>query len=371
MKLIKNNKWKMIISSIIIMLPSLVGILGAKTLPEKIAIHWGFSGEADGFMSPLSAFLILPAILLGVHWLCWILTAIIEKNNDQNKKIYEIMFWIMPVMSLFCSGMILASALGHTDNIFAYVMLLLAVMFIVIGNYMPKSTRNRTAGIKIKWTLANDENWNATHRFAGKVYVVVGFICLLAIPLPEKAFPLVMIGVIVACVIIPLVYSYAFYKKQLSEGKVTKEEYNKEYVKMFGNSKIGVIVTVIITTVILAGVAVLMFSGSIEASCDEDSLYVKASFSGNFSVKYEDIDGIEYRENGVDGQRIYGFASARLLLGNFKNSEFGNYTRYTYTKPDDCIVLRIDEKIVVIGTDDAKMTKALYEELSAKIGAME
>ena len=101
MKLIKNNKWKLIISSIVIILPTLIGIFGAKALPEKIAVHWGFSGEADGFMSPMSAFFVLPAILLGIHWLCWILTALIEKNNEQNKKMYEIMFWILYYKNIF------------------------------------------------------------------------------------------------------------------------------------------------------------------------------------------------------------------------------------------------------------------------------
>ena len=367
MKLIKNNKWKLIISSIVIILPTLIGIFGAKALPEKIAVHWGFSGEVDGFMSPMSAFFIIPAILLGIHWLCWILTALIEKNNEQNKKMYEIMFWIMPVMSLFCSGMILASALGHTSNIFAYVMLLLAVMFIVIGNYMPKTTRNRTMGIKIKWTLANDENWNATHRFAGKVYVAIGFLCLLAIPLPEKAFPLVMIGFIIACSLVPLLYSYIFYRKQLASGSVSKEEMKKEYAKMFGNSKAAIAVTAIIVVIIFVLVAFLMFTGDIKAVCTDDSFDVKASFSEDFSVKYEDIDSVEYREGGVDGQRIYGFASARLLMGSFKNKEFGNYTRYTYAKDLPCIVLKIDERVVVIGTDNAEATKEIYDTLTSKI----
>ncbi len=367
MKLIKNNKWKLIISSIVIILPTLIGIFGAKALPEKIAVHWGFSGEADGFMSPMSAFFILPAILLGIHWLCWILTALIEKNNEQNKKMYEIMFWIMPVMSLFCSGMILASALGHTSNIFAYVMLLLAVMFIVIGNYMPKTTRNRTMGIKIKWTLANDENWNATHRFAGKVYVIIGFICLLTIPLPEKVFPFVMIGVILACALTPVVYSYAFYKNQLKGGRVTENEVKREYAKMFGNSKIAIAITAVMMVITFAVVGVLMFTGDINISCGEDTLSVNASFSDDLEINIDDIDYIEYRENSVDGQRIYGFASARLLMGNFKNKEFGNYTRYTYAKDLPCIVLKIDERVVVIGTDNAEATKEIYDTLTSKI----
>ena len=47
--MIKNNKIKFIISSLIILLPMLIGIFGGKLLPEEIAVHWGLNGEADGY----------------------------------------------------------------------------------------------------------------------------------------------------------------------------------------------------------------------------------------------------------------------------------------------------------------------------------
>ena len=76
-----------------------------------------------------------------------------------------------------------------------------------------------------------------------------------------------------------------------------------------------------------------------------------------------DIEDIEYRENGVDGQRISGFGSARLLLGNFKNDEFGAYTRYTYTGEKPCVVLTVNGKTVVVGTDSEAEVKQIYERI--------
>ena len=70
-------------------------------------------------------------------------------------------------------------ALGKEMNPALIVSLLLGFMFIIIGNYLPKCKQNFTLGIKIKWTLENEENWNKTHRFAGKVWFIGGFIMLL------------------------------------------------------------------------------------------------------------------------------------------------------------------------------------------------
>lgn len=58
------------------------------------------------------------------------------------------------------------------------VPVLLGLLFLWVGNYFPKLRRNRTLGIKVSWTLGNEENWNRTHRFAGKVWVAEDFFFL-------------------------------------------------------------------------------------------------------------------------------------------------------------------------------------------------
>ena len=364
--MIKNNKGKLILSSIVLLLPMLFCLL-SELLPEEITIHWGLNGQADGFVDPKAAFLIVPLVLLAVHWLCVILSAVIDKNNAQNKKLMRIVFWIIPAISLASCGSIFAIALGYTANVFTAVLLLLAVLFIVIGNYMPKTTRNFTMGIKIKWTLASDENWNATHRFSGKVYVVAGILCLPAIFLPETAFPFVAFGLILACVGLPLIYSYRLYKKQLAAGTLTKESMDEVLGKFTKNSKPIAIITIIIVAVILLVVAFLMFTGGVELMPGEESLTVEASFMTDLTLAYDEIDSVEYREGGVDGVRVYGYGSARLLIGQFKNDEFGFYTRYTYTGKLPAIVLTVGEQTVVLGTENAEETKEIYERLLAEI----
>jgi len=366
--MIKRNKWRAILSSIVILLPALLGFV-SHLLPEEITVHWGVDGTANGWMSPSLFFILLPCILLAVHWVCLLISSAMEQGNTQSKKVENLVFWIIPAISLMVCGITLSIALGYTSGIFTAVTVILAIAFIVLGNYMPKMTRNATMGIKIKWTLSNDENWNATHRFGGKVAVAAGFLCLLAIPLPSAAFPFLALVTALAVALLPTVYSYRFYKKQLADGRATREDYEKGYREILSpkNQKtVGIIVTVIVAS-LLIGLLPLMFTGSIKTTLGEDALTVQASFWSDLTLDYADIESAEYREAGVPGERIYGYGSARLLLGSFQNDELGTYTRYTYTKTTPCIVLKTSRGIFVIGADTAQEVKEIYNRIAAEI----
>ena len=66
-------------------------------------------------------------------------------------------------------GIMYRAAFGKEFDLAFFMPAMLGVMFIFIGNYLPKVKQNRTLGIKISWALNNEENWNKTHRFGGKV----------------------------------------------------------------------------------------------------------------------------------------------------------------------------------------------------------
>ena len=66
------------------------------------------------------------------------------------------------------------------ENLFmAFIYYGTGLMFMVIGNYLPKVKQNNTIGIRVVWTLQDEENWSATHRFSGKIWVASGILCML------------------------------------------------------------------------------------------------------------------------------------------------------------------------------------------------
>ena len=215
--MLKKNKGLMILTSVIILLPVLAGILLWDRLPEQMATHWGGNGEADGWSSRPVAVFGLPLFLLAIHWMGVWMTGQDRRNRNQNEKVLQMMFWIAPVISLFGMGSTYAAALGQPPRIDRLAMLLLGIVFTIIGNYLPKCRQNYTIGIKIIWTLSDEENWNATHRLAGKIWTAGGLLLLLCAFLPGTVLPWVMPVVLGIMVVIPIVYSWWFQRKQKGE----------------------------------------------------------------------------------------------------------------------------------------------------------
>ena len=101
----------------------------------------------------------------------------------------------------------------------------------VIGNYLPKVKQNNTIGIRVVWSLMDEENWNATHWFSGKLWMASGILCMLCGLFGESMAALVVYIVsIMAAAIISILYSYLFYKKKLATGEGLKIQYNTKKV---------------------------------------------------------------------------------------------------------------------------------------------
>lgn len=359
--MIKKNKKQLIISSIVILLPIIAGLVMWNILPERMTTHWGVYGQANGWSSKTLAIFVLPVILLVVHWLCIVITAKDPGNKNQSNKIFLMIIWIFPVVSLITNGMMYAYALGNDISMEIGVRILLGIMFVVLGNYLPKCKQNHTIGIKVTWALRNEENWNKTHRFAGRVWVLGGVLFLATLFVPMESMVYVFLVIVLLLSFLPMIYSYAYYRKQLKAGTATKGDaaatpYEKK------STKIALIFGVIV--LILAGV--LMFTGNFEVQFDDTSFTVDATYWGDITINYIDIDNIEYRDQDKPGERTFGYGSLSLLMGEFENSEFGRYTRYSYSKCNSCVVISVDGKILVINGKDEENTQEIYRELKKK-----
>lgn len=206
----KENKLRIIISSIVTILPVFFGLAVWDKLPEKVAVHWGVDGNPDGYAGKFTAVVLLPLLVLFIYWFSLFFTLLDKKNKGQNKKVFGIIFWICPAVSLVVSGITYMQAFDVEFNIGSICMALVSVMFIVIGNYMPKCKHNFTIGIKIPTTLSSEENWNATHRFAGVVWVICGVLLLPCSFLPMPFIPFLL--TLIPMILIPIIYSIIYDK---------------------------------------------------------------------------------------------------------------------------------------------------------------
>lgn len=207
--MIKRNKGIIFLTSLITLIPMLVGLILWNKFPDQVPIHWNTTGEIDGWGSKVFAVLLLPLFLLGVHWFCIVVTAADPKYKDIEGKPLQLVLWICPFMSVLVCTLVYATAWGVPLSVEVLMPLLLGAMFLIIGNYLPKCKRNYTIGIKVSWALEDEENWNATHRFAGKVWVLGGAVIMATSFLGSF---LIFFPVTVIMTIAPIVYSYLYYR---------------------------------------------------------------------------------------------------------------------------------------------------------------
>lgn len=365
MTIIRKNKWQLLLSSLIILLPVMAGFLLWKVLPEQVVVHWGIDGKADNWMTKGLAIFVTPLILLAIQWICVILTALDAKNKEQSSKVMNAVLWIIPITSLVTSGITYSVALGMDVNIDIAVRILLGIMFLVLGNYMPKCKQNHTIGVRVIWALHNEENWNKTHRFAGRLWVAGGVVLLATLFIPLEICVIGFIPFIIILSFAPMIYSYMYYKKQLLEGTATKEE-----GKVAAPEKKIVAVSMIFGILVIAFVLFVLFAGKYEVQFSESSFTINASFWNDATVNYADIEQIAYREHddaNAAGNRTFGYGTPSLLMGEFKNEEFRAYTRYTYTSCDSCIVLTVNGKTLVLNGKDKAQTESMYNELLKRV----
>ena len=214
--MIKRNKGILILTSIVIMLPVIIGLLLWNRLPEQMPTHWNINGEVDSWSSKRVAVFGFPSLVLALHWLCFLASTADPKREAYTKKMLTLVLWICPIISLLVSSLTYSKALGFDLSVNIIMPLLVGLMFLVIGNLLPKMRQSYTMGIKLPWTLNNEENWNKTHRFGGKVWVIGGIITMATAFV--GSFWLLM-AVLAAMVLIPTVYSYLYYRKQQKETK--------------------------------------------------------------------------------------------------------------------------------------------------------
>lgn len=323
------------------LLPALIGLALWRTNPQTAF--------------PL-AVLFTPVLLALTLALCLHLTEKLEKDREKNKKINSVVIWLIPVLSNFTFWISYALVFrGMKLNMMQLMSWLFAGIYLVLGNYLPKCRPNSVVGFRVKWTASTEENWNATHRLAGHCYVVCGFLMLIGSFLPEKAAE-GLAALLVLSNAIPLVYSYAFYKKQQRQGVAFQPR--PKWEGKLNKAALG------FTAAILVLVAGSLFTGSVKYRFSDTALNVDVSYYGSASIPYADISEVELRRENVDGVRQWGLGSFRLLAGYFHNAEFGDYTRLTYYNPQSTIVVRTSEgKIFVLSDKTPQDTQMLYEKI--------
>ncbi|MDR3191385.1 MAG: SdpI family protein [Lactobacillaceae bacterium] len=199
-----------IITTMATALPIVYGVIFYNQLPARMAIHFGLSGQANGWSNKFSAVIGIP-LLLAVFQLIMVLSMKFNlKQQSQSPKVTLIILWLIPLISNVISVVIISKALGQNFPILPVISVMLGVIFIGLGNYLPKTAPNYLIGFRIPTTFSNPENWQKTNRLGGLMMVMSGVLVTLAgiIGFWITSVPTIaLIIAMVLIVIVPLIYS--------------------------------------------------------------------------------------------------------------------------------------------------------------------
>lgn len=211
MNMLKKYRGTLIAGTLVILLPMLVGLILWTRLPEQLPTHFGTSGEVNGYSSKAFAVFGLPGFLLAVHWLCALTTGIDPKARNLEGRMFQLVLWVCPVIAVMVMVLVYGNALGYGIRAELVVPLVLGLLFVMMGNWLPKCKQTYTLGIKLPWTLEDEDNWNRTHRFAGPVWVACGLIVMFGAVMGGIW---VMFPVLAVMVAAPTVYSYLLFRRK-------------------------------------------------------------------------------------------------------------------------------------------------------------
>ena len=191
------------------------------SLPERIPMHWGANGAVDGW-GPRWAASAMGALPLGLLFLFYVVPRVDPKGEAYRKsgKFYQ---GFVTAFTVLLCGMTWLSELSVWGIVPArgavnvLVSVKIGVLFIGMGNYMPRIRQNYTLGIKTPWALADPDNWRRTHRMGGRCFIVMGMLLivigLISSAVPESQLMMMLLVAVFVPVIVPFVYSYLIWRK--------------------------------------------------------------------------------------------------------------------------------------------------------------
>jgi uncharacterized membrane protein len=182
-------------------------------MPERMAIHWGVDGNANGYGSRFIGLFPLPILALVV----WVLLRFLpmldpfKKNIEKFKPTYHTFIVVVLAFLLLIHISTIGYNLGQRFNLNLVILPAMGVLFFYTGVLIGKAKRNYFIGIRTPWTLASDKVWDRTHALGGKLFKLSGLISIVCAFFPFGIYALLTSAI--ASSALSIVYSYVLFSR--------------------------------------------------------------------------------------------------------------------------------------------------------------
>jgi uncharacterized membrane protein len=187
-------------------------------LPARIATHWNFRGEPNGYSSRFVGAFVFPLVILGFAGLAQVLPKIDPRGKNYAK--FDDTYWLLINGVLIFAGVmylaVIGNAIGAPVPIRRVMPAALGFLFIVVGNYLSRVQPNWFLGIRTPWTLSSDTVWRKTHRLGGWVFVIAGVLFVASAFVPGLTAGIPLAVIIVGLAVTPVLYSLYLWMRERS-----------------------------------------------------------------------------------------------------------------------------------------------------------
>lgn len=196
-------------------------------LPETVAAHFGANGIPDRYGSKYEAFL-LPAIILFTSIVYFLFRKFaVRSSTDDNSRtarhldiVDTTVLCVNIILNAVCVMVLILmkhpAMMTNAENlIFPIIATVIGVMFVMIGNIMPKTKPNSFVGIRLSWCMDSDEHWYIANRAGGIALVFSGIVTIISGLVLRSGY--YVVGMIIALIVsltVATVYSYVIIKKE-------------------------------------------------------------------------------------------------------------------------------------------------------------
>ena len=213
-----NKKFSLnnIVQVLILIASVILSVYFYQIFPAVVPTHWGISGQANSFGPKWVGAFVIPIIIFILYFIFSLLPKIDPKhgNYEDFKQAYNA-FKTAIMAVLFAIYLITSlNIIGVAVSVSLWVPALIGLFMVIIGKYLGQVKSNYLVGIRTPWTLNNEDNWNKTHSFGVKVFVVGGLLLSVDGLLPNVWRMPLFLTTIIIIVLVPIVYSYVLYRKQ-------------------------------------------------------------------------------------------------------------------------------------------------------------
>ncbi|WP_304758288.1 SdpI family protein [Faecalibaculum rodentium] len=349
-QILKYRK-ELAVETLVLLLPTLAGLVLPASSSDFLRLEWQW---------------LLPAFNVAVFWGTFLFCAAVPSFGRVTGNTVTFLFRLLTVSETAVCLILMALDYGSSFSVVTLINGMTTLLFLVIGNILPKIGPNSVIGIRTDWAMQSEEAWNYTQRQGGRLIVLASLIMLLCCFMPgwqpQVLYWTALLGSVAGSIWISWNYArdHPAPKAAALQGPQEKKA-----------EKTAAVVTVVLLVMVALGIGALLALSEYQVVFRQDRLVLDANTAPDTSIKYAQIQSIQLVDpddpQAAAGSKVIGYNGFGLEMGTFDNSLFGQYSRYV-REGGPVIVVKTGSETVVFDGKDPQETRRLYKELLHRAG---